>query len=94
VTINGSLAVVGAPSHAHPQLGAGIGAAYVFQRSLLCSSGIWCEQLLLLTDNNPPATFPQWGTTVSLSGDTAIIGGPSANTQGAFMVFEDVPDCP
>jgi uncharacterized repeat protein (TIGR01451 family) len=78
-SIDGDTVVVGAPA------GGAAGSAYVFVRS----GTTWTEQQKLVAPDG--ATLDAFGSAVSLSGDTAVIGapngdGPSAN-QGSAYVF-------
>ncbi len=78
VSIDGDTAIVGAPfmSNGDP------GAAYVFVRS----GGAWSRQAKLVADVG--ASLDGFGTTVSISGDTAVVGAPYAShSTGAAYVF-------
>ena len=81
VSVNGDTAVIGADSKRfgqnRPQ-----GAAYVFTRS----AGVWSQQAELTAADGVP--FDSFGQSVSVSGDTAVIGASSKNSfQGAAYVF-------
>ena len=77
VSVSGDTAIVGAPDEA-----AGIGAAHVFVRS----GTSWTEQATLLAGDG--AAGDQFGQSVSVSGDTAIVGaGGNATFTGAAYVF-------
>jgi uncharacterized repeat protein (TIGR01451 family) len=60
------------------------GAAYVF---VLDGAGHWTQQGLLTADNGGAGDY--FGTSVALSGDTALVGAPEAGSsgQGAAYVF-------
>jgi uncharacterized repeat protein (TIGR01451 family) len=82
VSINGDTAVVGAD-----QALLGPGSAYVFVRS----GSVWTEQQKLLASDG--ATDDRFGLSVSISGDTAVIGTPWDDTiagpdAGSAYVFE------
>lgn len=77
--------VVGAPKHTHNKLRFA-GAAYVFVRE----GDTWVEQAKLLPDDAAKAA--NFGTSVSLTGDTIIVGAPLHDTErgkdaGAAYVF-------
>lgn len=77
VAISGGIAVVGAPGK-----DGGKGAAYVFQQS----SGGWTQVTRL--DPGDGAAGDQFGYSVSISGDIALVGAPGKdNSAGAFYVF-------
>ena len=77
--------VVGAPKHTHNKLRFA-GAAYVFVRE----GDTWVEQAKLTPDDAAKAA--NFGTSVSLTGDTIIVGAPLHDTErgkdaGAAYVF-------
>ena len=77
--------VVGAPSHTHNKLRFA-GAAYVFVRE----GNTWVEQAKLVPDDAAKAA--NFGSSVSLTGDTIIVGAPLHDTErgkdaGAAYVF-------
>jgi len=76
VSVSGNTAVVGAP---HPYY-AGGGRAYVFVRS----GATWTEQQKLMSAD--PFANP-FGASVSVSGDTAVVGASSTDGAGAAYVF-------
>ncbi len=86
VSLSGDTAVVGARTAA---IGGGTdqGAAYVFVRS----GGVWDEEEELLAADG--AAFDIFGTSVSVSGDTVVVGAHHAdvvvtgNNRGAAYVF-------
>ncbi len=84
VSVSEDFAIVGAPKHAHAGLKQS-GAAYIFGRN-----GERWEQQAKLTANDPSAK-DQFGVSVSISGDAAIVGVPfkDSNTSdtGAAYVF-------
>lgn len=68
VSIHGSIAVVGA--HAESTDGPNFGAAYIFEKQ----NGVWTERARLTASD---ATADQhFGTSVSVSGDTVVVGAP------------------
>ena len=77
VSVSGDTAVIGAADKNAYQ-----GAAYVFVQS----GGIWSQQQeLIASDGTGNDAF---GSSVSVSGDTAVIGASGKNTgQGAVYVF-------
>jgi hypothetical protein len=83
VSLNGDTALVGALGAG---AGEGSGAAYVFLRD---GAGNWSQQAKLTAAE--PAEFDRFGDSVSLSGDTALVGASEDNgasiTEGAAYVF-------
>ena len=80
VDIDGDTAIVGAPKDG--DMGPQSGSAYVFTRS----GGTWVQQAKLTAADG--ASFQYFGTSVALSGDTAMIGASGANTnRGCAYVF-------
>jgi hypothetical protein len=77
VAISGDVAIVGAPyQHAHN------GAAYVFQRT----AGTW--QLVKQLTAPKQVKQAEFGMSVAMSGDTAVVGADGANSHtGAAFVF-------
>ena len=84
VSVSEDFAIVGAPKHAHAGLKQS-GAAYIFGRD----GENWAQQAKL-TENEPSAKN-QFGVSVSISGNVAIVGAPSsdgvATDTGAAYVF-------
>ena len=86
VSVSGDTAVIGAYLDDHAG-GTDAGAAYVFVRS----GGVWTEQAKLTATD--PNLGDEFGTSVSLSGETAVIGAsgdtPAGGPQqaGAAYVF-------
>jgi FG-GAP repeat protein/IPT/TIG domain-containing protein len=85
VAIDGNTAVVGAYL-ADPPAGSAAGAAYVFVRS----HTTWTEEAKLTAANG--AAGDQFGTSVAVDGDTAVVGAPfrdmpAGNDAGAAYVF-------
>jgi len=78
VALSGDTAVVGAFGHTTPARERG-GAAFVFTRS----AGIWTLQAQL----NPTISdcWDNFGQTVAISGDTALVGAPSRDTDGKMQ---------
>jgi len=83
VALSGDTALIGASKH--EQLGDEAGAAYVFTSN----SGEWTEEQVFLASDG--AAYDYFGTSVSLSGDVAVIGAPSHDSgtgpTGAVYVF-------
>lgn len=88
IAISGDTMVIGAPyesSHATGVNGdqlsdqAGLaGAAYVFVRN----GGTWTQQAYLKASNTSLAHFAAFGTAVSISGDTIVVGAPGEDSSG------------
>jgi hypothetical protein len=87
VAVEGDIAVVGAPFVDSPSTncGAGIcpdvGAAYVFVRN----AGIWTETAKLYGDGETTLDKEAFGTSVSLSGKTAVVGAERAFVAGSLQ---------
>ena len=81
VAIDGDTIVVGARYHDLPGVGK-TGAAYVFERS----GGVWQETQKLLA-GGPGTPYDEFGDSVSISGETILVGAPSP-TPGSVTVFE------
>jgi len=79
VAVEGDWAVVGAPED--DTNGAGVGAAYVFQRV----DGTWTPALTLLPAIGVGGGF--FGASVGISGTTLAIGAPGAGTGGQVEVY-------
>ncbi|BBO72159.1 hypothetical protein DSCA_60890 [Desulfosarcina alkanivorans] len=76
VAIDGEYAVVGAPDSGDA------GAAYIFRKE----GATWVEQAKLTADDG--ASGDNFGSWVSISGDTVVVGAPSGNGDtGAAYVF-------
>jgi len=86
VGISGSTAVVSA--YFDDDNATDSGSAYIFERD---SSGSWAEEAKLLPDDGG-ITFDDFGTSVSISGDVALIGVPEDDDNdpgsGSAYVFE------
>jgi hypothetical protein len=85
VAISGETVVVGS-SGADGGAGLSQGSAYVFARS----GGVWTQQQKLAAPD--AAAFDQFGVSVAISGDTAVVGSPGADgaggiDQGSAYVF-------
>jgi hypothetical protein len=82
VCVDGNTALIGAPDFD----GGGLGAAYVFVRD---ESGIWSEQAKLTWVD--PTPFSDFGWSVSLSGDNAVVGALGADDQlgAAYSYLRD-----
>jgi hypothetical protein len=84
VSVSGDTAVIGA--YAEDTGGSGAGAAYVFTRT----GGSWTQQAKLMASDAQESD--QFGYSVSVSGDTAVIGArledTGGSTAGAAYVFE------
>jgi MYXO-CTERM domain-containing protein len=77
VSVSGSTAIIGAPGH---QVGStpSAGAAYVFGQS----GTTWTQQAEITASD--AAAYDAFGSSVSLSGGTAIVGAPSAVSPGCL----------
>jgi len=76
VSISGDTAVIGA--HRDDDNGDASGSAYVYVRS----NGVWSEQQKLTASDGAPNDF--FGYSVSISGDTAVIGANQDDDNGSF----------
>src|SRR4051812_45389779 len=76
VALSGDTAVVGAAWDDHAG-GINAGSAYVFVRSGPPGNEVWTEQAKLTASD--AAANDRFGTSVALSGDTAVIGANSAS---------------
>ncbi|HPF38145.1 MAG TPA: hypothetical protein P5081_23030 [Phycisphaerae bacterium] len=74
VAVRGDVAIVGAPIS--DQVDVNCGAAYVYRRT----NGVWTEEARLLASN--AAMNDNFGASVSIYGDTAIIGAYHNDTAG------------
>jgi hypothetical protein len=87
VAIAGDMAVLGAPSDATTATGAG--AVFVFKRDAV--SGVWSEAAKLLASDGQFKDY--FGQKVGISGNTILVGAPSADAPGAssgkLYVFRD-----
>ena len=83
VSVSGDTAVVGAPND--DDGGSASGSAYVFTRS----SGVWTQQQKLVAAD--AAADDQFGVSVSLSGDTTVVGAlyddDGGSASGSAYVF-------
>ena len=83
VAVDGDTAVIGAPQ-ADGNVG-GTGAAFVFLRS----AGVWTEQAKLTASDAD--ALDDFGRSVSVSGDTAVVGAvgddDNGNLSGSAYVF-------
>jgi len=77
VSIDGTLAIVGAPGHG------GSGSAYVF-----AETGTTWSQLAELKGSET-AAGDNFGASVSISGTSAVVGAPDHGAQGSAYVFVD-----
>ena len=75
VAISGDTAVIGARYDSHSG-GYGAGSAYVFVRA----DGIWTQQAKLIASD--AAAYAYFGYSVSISGDTVVIGSPYSDHAG------------
>jgi hypothetical protein len=84
VSISGDTAVIGAVADDHPG-GVNAGSAYVFVRS----GGVWTQQAKLTASD--AAASDRFGHSVSVSGDTAVIGAvwdrDAGEMSGSAYVF-------
>ncbi|MEE9131237.1 MAG: FG-GAP repeat protein [Phycisphaerales bacterium] len=74
VDISGDLAVIGAPL-----VGSNVGAAYIFERD---GAGVWNEVAILTASDGAAADF--FGLSVSISGDTALVGADGDDDNGSL----------
>jgi len=81
VSLSGNTALIGA--FLDSDVDNHIGSAYVFVRN--STTGIWMQQAKLLASDG--AFFDEFGRSVSLSGDTALIGNLADPGPGAAYVF-------
>ena len=79
VSISGDYAVVGASGN--DDEGSDSGSAYVFVRN----GATWSEQQKLTASDG--ASYDQFGRSVSISGDTAIVGASGDDNEGSAYVF-------
>jgi len=92
VSISGDTTIVGA--YNDDVNGINSGSAYVFVRD---TAGVWTEQKLLASDG---AAYDNFGQSVSVSGDTAIVGAPggddnnSSNSGSAYVYTNTVVTVP
>jgi hypothetical protein len=77
VCVNGDTAIIGEPNAEASGI-TGAGRAAVWSRS----GGVWTQQAILTASDPQQAGF---GNSVSLSGDTALIGAPYANPNDLFF---------
>ncbi|MCH8241746.1 MAG: hypothetical protein IH897_03920 [Planctomycetes bacterium] len=89
VSINGNLALLGADAETFGAIDFG-GAAYVYRREALD----WVQETRLTADI--PQSLDRFGTSVAISGTTAVVGaevgdGPVADS-GAAYVYDRLPD--
>jgi len=79
VALDGNTAVIGAPDDEDPN-GSGAGSAYVFTKS----GGSWSQQDKLFQGDpdpaNPVSGLDNFGTDVSVDGDTIVVGAPFDET--------------
>ena len=76
VSVNGDTAVIGATYIANS-----VGSAYVFTRS----GDTWMQQAKLIASDGAEDDY--FGYSVSLYGDTAVIGAPGDDSKGSAYVF-------
>ena len=86
VSLSGNIAIVGAPHD--DDFGSSSGSAYVFEKDQ--STGHWHEVAKLLASDG--AAYDQFGFSVSVSGNAAIVGAcfddNNGNDSGSTFVFE------
>lgn len=85
VTIDGDIAVVGAPYESVRGLPEA-GAAYVFERD----GTQWRRVAKLVSDDGDPVAYASFGSSVAISGSRIVVGAPvgGAGSSGAAYVFE------
>ena len=76
VAIDGDYAIVGAPERDITSIGSDAGAAYIFRRT---GTNTWDSGYQIVASNG--AASDQFGYSVSISGDYAIVGSPWATIQ-------------
>ncbi len=92
VSLSADTALIGAPRD--DDNGSGSGSAYVFTRS----AGVWTQQAKLLPSDG--VASDQFGWSVSIDGDTALVGAPNDDYNGlpeagSAYVFDLADnDCP
>jgi len=79
VAVSGDTAVVGAPNDDHSSV-TDAGSAYVFTRS----GGVWTEQQKLILDGWPISVMDRFAQSVSVDGDTIVIGAPGVPIAEVF----------
>ena len=83
IAVSGDTAAVGAPFD--DDAGSSSGSAYVFVRS----GSTWSQQAKLTADDG--AAFDEFGASVAVSGNTAVVGAPfdddAGNSSGSAYVF-------
>jgi len=77
VSVSGDTLVVGAPYDDRSSSDTNEGSAYVFTRS---SSGVWTQQEQLKASD--ASSYDRFGTSVSISGDTVVVGAPYDDDNG------------
>jgi hypothetical protein len=83
IAVSGDILVSAAPGAVNAGRGSR-GAVYVFMRDL--ASGAWLEHKKLLPSAD--ALGEGFGTTIAISGNTLVVGAPSAGGRGAVFIFE------
>ncbi len=78
VSLEGDVAVIGAPTHSEQASAAGAAYVYRFDHD----AQRWIEEQKLQASD--PAEFNLFGASVSLSGDTALIGATFGDAPGVF----------
>jgi hypothetical protein len=78
VSVSGDSVVVGAPGDDSSSSISDTGSAYVFIRS---SSGVWSQQAKLTAEADS-GVGDEFGRSVSVSGDTVVVGAPNNNNDG------------
>lgn len=88
VSVSADTAVIGAPFHDDPDRGIDSGSAHVFRNI----GGVWTVVAKLLGPDG--AAGDQFGTSVGVSGDTAVVGAHGHNAlgdnSGAAYVFQSI----
>lgn len=82
VAISGDAAIVGAIWHDHR--GDNSGSAYVYEKV----DGVWTEQAELLASDGQ--AWDQFGFSVSIAGNTAVVGAHALARSGSAYAFENV----
>ena len=90
ISVDGDAAIIGA--HNDNDMGTNSGAAYVYVRDV---NGNWVQQVKLTAAES--VAFDNFGFSVSISGDLAIVGAPGADDDGessgaAYIFVRDIND--
>ena len=88
VSVSGSYSIVGAPNEDHDTSGSSFlsnsGAAYIFEKDAF---GNWVQQQKLVASDR--AKLDQFGFSVSISGDYAVVGAIEDDAPGGHHLSSD-----